>query len=91
VAELQLVLGCVLRVEMRRVWNPCRHQQKGGTIHDPQVSTVTLQLHQPCSLEGAKHWLDRLLWETVDVMDIFRMKGILNVSGSEAKHVLQVG
>lgn len=54
------------------------------------MGTVTLRLQDPLTLSGAKTWLDRLLWEGVDVMDIFRMKGVFCFQGSPCKHILQV-
>jgi Cobalamin synthesis protein cobW C-terminal domain len=58
--------------------------------HDPDVATVSLRLDRVAPLEGFRRWLDTLLWEKVDVMDIFRIKGVLLVSGSKSKHVVQV-
>jgi hypothetical protein len=81
---------CLRELSSTLVPGSCRNPAQDRPIHDPQVSTMTIHIHKPCPLEGAKHWLDRLLWESVDVMDVFRMKGILNVCGSEAKHILQV-
>lgn len=37
-----------------------------------------------------QHWLDTLLWEANAAReDVYRMKGIINVQGSERQHVLQ--
>jgi hypothetical protein len=36
-------------------------------------------------------WLGGLLWESDAGKDIFRMKGILSVSGDDSRRVLQVG
>jgi G3E family GTPase len=59
-------------------------------MHDPEVSTVSLRMQVAIHLEGVKRWLDRVLWEKVAVMDIFRIKGVLYVSGSESRFVVQV-
>ena len=74
---------------------PCRaaHKRTGVQLasgHDPQVGTVSLRFAQPLPLEGLKRWLDRLLWEKVAVMDIYRLKGLLSIEGSDRKHVVQV-
>jgi G3E family GTPase len=58
--------------------------------HDPEVGTVSLRLDRAASLEGVRRWLDTLLWEKVEVMDIFRIKGVLHVSDGSNKHVVQV-
>lgn len=58
--------------------------------HDPAVSTVTLRIDEPVALEGFKVWMDTLLWESAAVVDIFRVKGLLHVAGSDRKHGLQV-
>lgn len=58
--------------------------------HDPDVTTVTLRIEEPVSLEGVKVWMDTLLWESAAVVDIFRVKGLLCVAGSDCKHGLQV-
>ena len=71
----------------------CSRQQgadASSSTHDPQVGTVTLRLQDPLALDGAKRWLDSLLWEGVDVMDIFRMKGVFSFQGDSRKHILQV-
>ena len=37
-----------------------------------------------------RDWLDTALWEkTSHKQDIYRMKGLLNVAGSDAAHILQ--
>eukprot|EP00892_Ulva_mutabilis_P008540 jgi/Ulvmu1/6058/UM027_0036.1 len=57
--------------------------------HDPAVSTVTLRIDEPVSLEGFKKWMDTLLWESAAVLDIYRVKGLLSVAGSSRKYGLQ--
>lgn len=63
--------------------------------HDQRVRTVTLRLDRPVSLPSLRHWLDELLWERGDGAggmrreDVFRVKGLLWVAGSERKWVLQ--
>ena len=72
--------------------------------HQHQIGTVTVLLEQPLSLQRLRHFLDELLWEggsrssdcstAPDVNssaapDIMRLKGLLNVAGSQHKQVLQ--
>jgi G3E family GTPase len=64
------------------------HSQR--VSHDPDVSTVTLRLSEPVCLEGFKTWMDTLLWEEARTVDIFRIKGLLSVQHSDAKHGVQV-
>ena len=74
----------------------CRHVRRGREgqgapiSHDPEVSTVTLRIDDPVALDGFKVWMDTLLWESAAVVDIFRVKGLLHVAGSDRKHGLQV-
>lgn len=35
-------------------------------------------------------WLGNLLWEPSDKMEIYRMKGVLDIHGSGEMHMLQV-
>ena len=46
--------------------------------------------HAVAAPDRLKHWLDTLLWETDTVReDIYRMKGVVHVQGSEQQHMLQ--
>ncbi|KXZ54969.1 hypothetical protein GPECTOR_3g136 [Gonium pectorale] len=59
-------------------------------VHDNQVSTVSLRCEQPVDLERFKSWVDHLLWDRDTRPDeIYRMKGLLAVAGSDKKHMLQ--
>ncbi|KAL4424961.1 hypothetical protein ABPG77_002846 [Micractinium sp. CCAP 211/92] len=66
------------------------HQQEGG-MHDARVGTVTIHLPgAPLDLPRLRRWLDTLLWEeTAEAADLFRIKGLLHVAGSDRKHILQ--
>ncbi|PSC71484.1 COBW domain-containing 1-like [Micractinium conductrix] len=59
--------------------------------HDSRIGTVTVHLPgAPLDLDHLRRWLDGLLWEeTAEPVDLFRMKGLLHVAGSERKQVLQ--
>ncbi|KAK9813905.1 hypothetical protein WJX73_004240 [Symbiochloris irregularis] len=59
-------------------------------LHDSHVGTVCLQAPEPVDLTKVRYWLDTLLWETEAAKeDIYRMKGVLTVQGSDRQHVLQ--
>lgn len=58
--------------------------------HDPEVASVSFRRPEAVPLEGVKRWLDSILWEKMDAMDVFRIKGVLNVAGSDNKFVIQV-
>lgn len=67
-----------------------KHEHTQHIGHDPDVSTVTLRLSKPVSLEGFHRWMDTLLWDTAKTVDIFRIKGLLDVRDSNLKHGVQV-
>ncbi|MEY4576366.1 MAG: hypothetical protein RL701_1069 [Pseudomonadota bacterium] len=58
-----------------------------GHIHDEQVSSVGIHLEGPIDGERLNSWLSKLLREKG--VDIFRMKGILDLKGSENRFVFQ--
>jgi G3E family GTPase len=55
--------------------------------HDADVTSVGIHLDAPVDLERLNTWLSALLRD--NGADIFRMKGILNVAGSERRFVFQ--
>lgn len=59
-------------------------------MHDASVTTCALRIEQPVPLDGVKRWLDTILWEKAAVADIYRIKGALDVAGSDRRHVVQV-
>lgn len=69
------------------------HHQQEGSMHDARVGTVTIHLPgAPLDLPRLRRWLDTLLWEeTAEAADLFRIKGLLHVAGSDRKHILQGG
>lgn len=67
------------------------HTQLEGSVHDARVGTVTIHLPD-AALDFARlrRWLDALLWEgTAEAADLFRIKGLLHVAGSQRKQILQ--
>lgn len=58
--------------------------------HDGSISTMSLRCDAAVDLERLKSWVDHLLWDREQRADeIYRMKGLLSVKGSEHKHMLQ--
>jgi G3E family GTPase len=55
--------------------------------HDAEVTSVGIHLDEPVDLERLNGWLSGLLRD--NGADIFRMKGILNVAGSNRRFVFQ--
>jgi G3E family GTPase len=55
--------------------------------HDADVTSVGIHLDEPVDLERLNAWLSVLLRD--NGADIFRMKGILNVAGSDRRFVFQ--
>lgn len=55
--------------------------------HDSAVSSVSIVSEGTLDLDELEDWLERLIEEKGD--DLYRMKGILSVSGSEARYVFQ--
>ena len=50
---------------------------------------MTIELERPLGLPALRLWLDELLWERTAAADLFRVKGLLSVAGSDSKVVLQ--
>jgi len=55
--------------------------------HDDAVSSVGLEFERPFHQERLNAWMSRLLREQGN--DIFRMKGILSIAGSDQRFVFQ--
>lgn len=58
--------------------------------HQTDVRTYTYLTEAPLDLEKFRHWLDEFLWEdTKDEREVYRVKGLLQVNGSDTKCILQ--
>ena len=73
----------------------CNHHSHHRPSHH-DVKTVTLYASAPLNMTSVRHWLDEVLWNERDggrrddtVQQIFRVKGLLRVAGSETKWVVQ--
>ncbi|KAL5728480.1 hypothetical protein ACHQM5_001556 [Ranunculus cassubicifolius] len=63
------------------------HQHKHNHSHDSAVSSVSIVCEGALDLGEVDDWLDRMIEEKGE--DLYRMKGILNVDGSEERYVFQ--
>lgn len=58
--------------------------------HDSSVRSISITCPGELDMIRLKDWLDTLLWEKgTATQDIYRMKGLIRVIGSEKAHVLQ--
>ena len=67
----------------------CEHHSHG---HTSEVGTYTLRYNSAINLDKFRKWLDEFLWERDEVKtqkEIYRVKGLLYVMGSNKKHILQ--
>jgi len=57
--------------------------------HDPSVVSTVVRTTTPLDLRRLQLWIGELLWEQGDGPQIFRMKGCVQIEGSETVHLLQ--
>jgi G3E family GTPase len=60
-----------------------------GAVHSSGVGTVCVSESSPVSLDKLNQWLGGMLWEGDGAADIFRVKGVIDIAGSDLKHVVQ--
>jgi G3E family GTPase len=66
----------------------CHH----GGAGESRVHTVTLLVDgPPLDLHRLRHWMDELLWESTERLDLFRVKGLLHVVPEDAPVGTPVG
>lgn len=58
-----------------------------GHVHDSAVSSVSIVSEGTLDLDEVDDWLERLVDEKGD--DLYRMKGVLSVEGSDMRYVFQ--
>ncbi|VFQ64515.1 unnamed protein product [Cuscuta campestris] len=58
-------------------------------LHDTGIRTLCICESQHVNLDKVHVWLEELLWDKKDDMDIYRCKGILRVIDSDKLHTLQ--
>lgn len=68
----------------------CGHEHKGhhhDHVHDSAVSSVSIVAEGTLDRDEVEDWLERLVEEKGE--DLYRMKGVLAVDGSEQRYVFQ--
>ena len=66
----------------------CDHEDLGHHLED--VRTSTFYCDNPIEMQEFRKWLDEFLWEKIDEsQEVYRVKGLLCVHGSESKFILQ--
>ncbi|KAK7278708.1 hypothetical protein RJT34_23744 [Clitoria ternatea] len=63
------------------------HHHHHDHVHDSAVSSVSIVADGTLDLDEVEDWLERLIEEKGE--DLYRMKGVLSVDGSEQRYVLQ--
>ncbi|KAL4199424.1 hypothetical protein AMTRI_Chr03g144910 [Amborella trichopoda] len=58
-----------------------------GHVHDSTVSSVSIVSEGNLDLDEVNDWLERLVEEKGD--DLYRMKGVLSIEGSDGRYVFQ--
>ncbi|XP_050235541.1 uncharacterized protein LOC126685670 [Mercurialis annua] len=58
-------------------------------LHDAGVRTVCICESQLVDLHKVRLWLEEILWDKKDGMDVYRCKGVLRVQNSDELHTLQ--
>ncbi|CAH9133032.1 unnamed protein product [Cuscuta epithymum] len=84
--------------EVQSEGSHCKHHHKDDNehhkghhhdhVHDSAVTSVSIVSEGTLDLDEVDDWLERLLEEKGD--DLYRMKGVLSVSGSEQRYVFQL-
>lgn len=66
-------------------------QKQGAcSLHDPDVTTYTVELPGSVELAGLERWLGSLLWDTSScAAEMFRIKGVVSIVGEENRFVVQ--
>lgn len=63
------------------------HGHHHDHVHDSAVSSISIIAEGTLDLDEVDDWLERLVEEKGD--DLYRMKGVLSVTGSEERYVFQ--
>ncbi|KAK9142822.1 hypothetical protein Syun_012222 [Stephania yunnanensis] len=63
------------------------HRHPHGPAHDSAVSSVSIVSEGVLDLDEVDDWLERLVDEKGD--DLYRMKGILSINGSNERYIFQ--
>ncbi|CAN6675837.1 unnamed protein product [Malus baccata var. baccata] len=58
-------------------------------LHDSGVRTLCISETRQVDLEKVRLWIEEILWEKKDGMDVYRCKGVLSIHNSNQLHTLQ--
>lgn len=58
-------------------------------LHDSSLRTLCICESQKVDLDKVRLWLEEILWDKKDGMDVYRCKGVLYVRNSDELHTLQ--
>ncbi|CAK7326179.1 unnamed protein product [Dovyalis caffra] len=58
-------------------------------LHDSSVRTLCICESEKVDLDKVRLWLEEILWDKKDGMDVYRCKGVLHVRNSDQLHTLQ--
>ncbi|KAJ6910264.1 COBW domain-containing protein 1 [Populus alba x Populus x berolinensis] len=58
-------------------------------LHDSSLRTLCICESQKVDLDKVRLWLEEILWDKKDGMDVYRCKGVLHVRNSDELHTLQ--
>ncbi|XP_015867871.3 uncharacterized protein LOC107434372 [Ziziphus jujuba] len=63
------------------------HHRRHDHVHDSAVSSISIVSEGTLDLDEVDDWLERLIEEKGE--DLYRMKGVLSVNGSDQRYVFQ--
>ncbi|KAJ4827870.1 hypothetical protein Tsubulata_020362 [Turnera subulata] len=58
-------------------------------LHDSGIRTICISESQQVDLDKVRLWLEEILWDKKDGMDVYRCKGVLRIQDSNQLHTLQ--
>ncbi|CAN1838839.1 Zinc-regulated GTPase metalloprotein activator 1 [Linum perenne] len=58
-------------------------------LHGSGVCTLCISKSQQVDLDKVRLWLEEILWDKKDGMDVYRCKGVLHIQNSDQLHTLQ--
>eukprot|EP00252_Welwitschia_mirabilis_P014688 TRINITY_DN3239_c0_g1_i1.p1 TRINITY_DN3239_c0_g1~~TRINITY_DN3239_c0_g1_i1.p1 ORF type:complete len:372 (-),score=85.64 TRINITY_DN3239_c0_g1_i1:279-1394(-) len=91
--DLDKVLHCkaydLKHLEHLEMLLPKTGSQPLNSYHDSEVKTLSIVEEGQVVIEKVNRWIESLIWEGMDHMDIYRCKGVLDVSDSDEVHILQ--
>lgn len=62
---------------------------KPCSVHDPTVTTCTIDVLGSVELRRLDLWLGELLWNPLEGTEVYRVKGVVSAMGSDERFVVQ--